>query len=516
MSLDIIFRTFKDKLSGSVSHAMFAAGIVLPLLIIACGERPKPAGERRQEPKGVDSRQKVGPAGDSDSALGGFRGSDMPLTPEKYANVDSPEEALKNLEELNIPYTPEEFLRRAGQADIAAVRLFLAAGMDPDGRVAYDRDRFVMGLERGAFSMSIMKTTALMRAASGGCPQFFFDSPEERADSVKGDLLRKESAVPETFRRLRLRKIKVMNILLDAGADIDAVDAQGETALFHVAKYGTIDILLPLLERGANTSVKNNDGHTVLIKAIVEGRPDSVLKMLEQGVSPAVKGNRKEASLFETALRGNTEDVLTFLNEGINPDAQTEEGFTALMAASGMGHKEIVSALLDRGANVNAKDSGTLSPVIIAAHVGNRETVRLLLEGGADPNATCEYGSVLTAARSSGDLAIVRDVIEKGADVNVKNKIGMTPLMFAVAQRTTSMAELFVQNGARLDEADKFGKTALMHAAEYGGPDVVHFLLANGANINAKDNDGKTALMYAQRKDLTAIVQLLKNAGAEE
>ena len=510
MSLNIMFCTLKNKLFSSVSHAVFSAGIILPLLMIACGERPKPAGERPQEPKGAYSREKIVPVGDSDSARGMF---DMPLTPEKYANVDSPEEALKNLEELNIPYTPEEFLRRAGQADIAAVKLFLAAGMDPDGRVAFDIDKFRMGLDRGA----IMKTTALMRAASGGYVQFF-DSPEERANSGKKNVLMKETyAVPKTSKQMRLRKIKMVNILLDEGADIDAVDAQGETAIFCAAKYGTIDTLLPLLERGANTSVKNNDGHTVLIETIVEGRPDSVLKMLEQGVSLAVKANSEEGSLFEAILRGDTEDVLTLLNEGVNPDAQTEEGFTALMAASGMGHKEIVSALLDRGANVNTKDSGTLSPVIIAAHVGNRETVRLLLEGGADPNATCSYGSVLTAAWSSGDLAIVEDVIDKGADVNAKNiSGGRTPLMFVVTQPTTSLAELLVQNGARLDEADKFGKTALMHAAEYGGPDVVRFLLANGANINAKDNDGKTALMYAQKNGRTEIVQLLKHAGAEE
>lgn len=110
----------------------------------------------------------------------------------------------------------------------------------------------------------------------------------------------------------------------------------------------------------------------------------------------------------------------------------------------------------------------------------------------AEVNSYMLLGAVLY-----NDVAEVRRLIADGADVNIQDDFGNTPLMWAVSKRSTGMAVLLLDAGADVEAKNEDGMTALIEAAYHNAPDMAKFLLAVGADVNAQDWNGRTALMYA-------------------
>jgi ankyrin repeat protein len=130
--------------------------------------------------------------------------------------------------------------------------------------------------------------------------------------------------------------------------------------------------------------------------------------------------------------------------------------------------------------------------------------------------ATPEQDQQLIDAAMDGDLAKIKALISARADVNARDKAwGMTALMFAVGHGYTEIAKLLVEKGADVDARDKDGFTALMMAAWQGHAEIAKLLIDRGADVNAEANDGFTALMAAEKGGYTEIVKLLKAAGAK-
>ena len=144
---------------------------------------------------------------------------------------------------------------------------------------------------------------------------------------------------------------------------------------------------------------------------------------------------------------------------------------------------------------------------------------KLFLEAGMDPNTTAQIASnpsALMIAANHNRLEMAKMLIDKGANVNSKDKNGSTALMFAIsyeAGRNTELIKLLLSKGADANVTNKEGSTALMVAIGSQTADsaeVVKLLLEKGADVNAKSTKGVTALMVASKeKNLTALKLLL-------
>jgi len=137
--------------------------------------------------------------------------------------------------------------------------------------------------------------------------------------------------------------------LLAAGAEVDARDVMGVTALMHASAEGHTQSVEALLDAGADVDAHANDGLTALM----------------------------------VVARGNTEIVRALLDAGADVNAKAEQGVTPLMVAVAMGNPEIVRALLEAGADVEAKADSGVTALILTERSGYTEITELLKSAGA-------------------------------------------------------------------------------------------------------------------------------------
>ncbi len=220
------------------------------------------------------------------------------------AHATSPDDARAKLDQINVPYSEDLFVQKAGEGDIFAVRLFLKAGMDPN---AAD--------EKG--------NTALIAAAKAG-------------------------------------QREMVNLLLDEGAEIDGRDKKfGGTALVWAAIRGRTETVKLLLERGATSNAKEKmNGMSALHTAAVRGHTDTVKVLLDKGVDVNTRDKAGRTALMWAANRGQTDTVRLLLDRGADIQAKDDtREMTALMTAAFMGRADTVELLLERGADVNARNN---------------------------------------------------------------------------------------------------------------------------------------------------------------
>jgi len=151
--------------------------------------------------------------------------------------------------------------------------------------------------------------------------------------------------------------------------------------------------------------------------------------------------------------------------------------------------------------------------VVFIAGEKHAATVRASLALAVAPASSEEMAQALMRAALIGHTAAVHALLDGGADVNVIDPNGWTPLMEAAFAGHAETIGALLARGADVNMKDRAGWTPLMEAASKGHAEAVMILLANGADANAKSRKGWTALK-ATPKGNAGIIKLLKQAGA--
>ncbi len=146
---------------------------------------------------------------------------------------------------------------------------------------------------------------------------------------------------------------------------------------------------------------------------------------------------------------------------------------------------------------------------------GDIAKIQEAIQAGADVNVRNKNGfTPLWKASKKGHTEIVKLLLKAEADVNARNKYG-TPLLVATYKGHTEIVKLLLTAGADVNAADKWGDTPLYTATYKGHTEIVKLLLTAGADVNAADQWGDTPLLFASQKGYTEIVKLLLTAGAD-
>jgi ankyrin repeat protein len=266
----------------------------------------------------------------------------------------------------------------------------------------------------------------------------------------------------------RQGELEAVQLLVEAGANLDATDQDGVNALVVATLNGHLDITALLLESGADPDIADKWGRSVLFAATDLNTMEAVSRL-----PPAISGESNAVDIVKLALaRGANPDVAIqaelprWLAQGASHNIVINEGATAFMRAALAGDLEVMQLLLDAGANpavvtaeregheytdlcYTATPSGRSTPLMIAAGVGWRpgitrgreadaiEAIKLIRahDQTADINAANQAGDTpLHGAVMRGAPKIVEFLVAQGADLTAKNDYGWTPLDIAMGQ----------------------------------------------------------------------------------
>ncbi|OFZ18359.1 MAG: hypothetical protein A2X94_12475 [Bdellovibrionales bacterium GWB1_55_8] len=343
------------------------------------------------------------------------------------------------------------------------------------------------------------------------------------------------------------RKRKIVELLTGSGADVNFADTDGHTALMIAAFKGDKAVVEDLIRLGADPKIRDGKGMTALIHASSKGlRDDSTAtvrgigekygdeKFLVQGASHETQNSE------ETRIAGTPdykEVVKTLVKNGSPVDSRDSIGQTALIRATQNGHTDLIEILIEGGADANAVDHANNTAIAIARTRNDSSAVACLekhlrlrsaVPPTAEQNAAAAEKKLAGAMKSrdeggktpliqacaTGDLAIVKLLLEQGSEVNEKDFQGSTGLMIAASSGHVEIVRLLIQGGANVNYKTLQNFTALLLAIARKKSEAVKVLIEAGANINARIKGMSCLMLAVSVGDLESVSALIK-AGAD-
>ena len=339
--------------------------------------------------------------------------------------------------------------------------------------------------------------------------------------------------------------------LLKQGANVNATEADGTTALHWASYRDDLETADLLLRAGAKVNAANDLGATPLWAACQNGSEAMVRRLLAAGADPNAALLLGETPLMVAARSGNPVVVELLAAKRANVNARAARGQTALMWAVAQKHPQAVTALLAHGADINARSDtwgevmavvphgyldynrsiphGNDTALMFAARVGDLDSAKLLLAAGANVNDEDAWGvSAVVLAAHSGFTDLVEFLLEKGADAN-SGKAGFTALQEAIMRRDEKLVKVVLDHGADANapvrawtptrrssrdfnfEPELIGATPFWLAARFTEPEVMRLLVKHGADplfVHRSDRivEGRGVPWDHRREATTAIM----------
>ncbi|XP_015189072.1 PREDICTED: ankyrin-3-like [Polistes dominula] len=290
------------------------------------------------------------------------------------------------------------------------------------------------------------------------------------------------------------KDLKKVIDLISEGANVNACDRTGMFPLQMAVMKESKEIIEELIDKGADVDIEVHNKKLVEY-AMAESNEDIVKLLVEKGATIKFHNNNEDSILRYLIKKGMLELLQCVIKE-IDINFQTGDGHTLLIMAAEQGQLEIVKFLCNMGINVNARSSRNSTALHFA--IGN----------SSNPN-----------------LEIVQFLIDNGAEIDVENVFGYTPLQNALYNKNFEVAKLLIEKGgADVNRIyinthyarQRLGGTLLHWACRnYDGDEAIKFLIKNGANINATEHDGRTPLcLLVKHTGTPEMIKFLVENGA--
>lgn len=329
--------------------------------------------------------------------------------------------------------------------------------------------------------------------------------PVFAAETVAVESKIADAAEAENWEQLRQQ--------IASGADVNAAQPDGMTALHWAAYHGNANITWQLIAARANVNAKTRYEVTPLSIACTVGKPRIVKHLLSAEADSNAELPGGETPLMIAARAGDVEAVQLLVKHGAKIEATERKGQTALMWAASEGHADVVAALITAGADLNATSKAKFTAMMFAARQGRLPVVDVLLDAGVDIHAVMEPtasgnrvprkgSSALTMAVDSGHLELAMHLISRGAEPN-DQRSGLTPLHAIVGLRKPNRGE-----GSDGDPPPRgSGNLTTLQ--------FVRDIVAAGADVNATLKQGKGGRAVLNQRGATPLLLAAKTADIE-
>jgi uncharacterized protein len=414
--------------------------------------------------------------------------------------------------------------------DLDTARLLLAAGADPRAPNDYG-------------------VTPLYLASANGDAALIELLVDVGADPNARDW----TGEPMLMAAARSRSRDAVAVLIERGADVDGRDAaHRQTPLMIAVREADAAIVELLLEAGADADARTRIGETPDWRPPGAGGGSHGVGIVrggwpDRGMRSPIPGGM--TPLLYAARDGRLEAAHLLVGAGASLELADANGITPLLMAINNVQIDVAQFLVERGAALEAADWYGRTPLWSAVDVRNldvdsntlvngvdRESVlrliRTLLERHVDPNPrTAEVPPVrrfmmplgslswvdftgqtpFLRAALSGDVDVMRLLLEHGADPAIPTYAGTTPLMAAAGvnwvysqtfdegpDALLEAVKLCRELGADVDAENSMGLRAIHGAANRGSNVIIEYLAAEGADLAAADNEGRTPVVWSE------------------
>uniref|UniRef100_A0ABM0LU22 Uncharacterized protein LOC100376500 n=1 Tax=Saccoglossus kowalevskii TaxID=10224 RepID=A0ABM0LU22_SACKO len=329
---------------------------------------------------------------------------------------------------------------------------------------------------------------------------------------------------------------KVAEMLLKSGADVNAAQENGETAMHIAARHGQLKMMQALLEEFGDTLCQSKTGenplhisvrhcHWEIINELTtylyreKSRVESVLAINMQTVEGETPLHYA-AEITKDMIHYENEDVDTVKillenDADINITTKlTQE--TPLHYCARAGNADIMLQMVKHlgparvQLAVNRQSKNGWSPLLVASEQGHIDIVKILLQHNARVDVFDEHGkAALHLAAENGHVEVADILLWHKAFVNAKSKLGVTPLHLGAQNGYNKLIKLLIEtHNATIDALSLAKQTPLHMAAQNGQLEVCETLLKMKADSNATDIHGQTPLHLAAENDHAEIVKL--------
>lgn len=301
-----------------------------------------------------------------------------------------------------------------------------------------------------------------------------------------------------------LGRVEACKVLLEYGFPVDALDNSKETPAVKAAAMGHLEVLALLTEWGANLNIicgsnislihiasfkghlpvakylicdkggpllnlRDTMGETALLKASVAGHTEIVKMLIEAGSNLDFPNTSNNATpLYCATFNGHTSCALMLVKAGADARIRFKDGTSVLFVALQKGNTDVARAILDSFPEELSYECNNQTPLISCALGGQIEAAAMLLARGVDPNQKEKVfgNNALSNAVAKGQIVFVKWIISRGADVNLVNNIGDSPLQFAESTNQVQIVEYLRSIGATKTTREK-GRDVVQQVASW-------------------------------------------------
>ncbi len=332
-----------------------------------------------------------------------------------------------------------------------------------------------------------------------------------------------QRAAPVADAMERQDRLRVQS-LLRQGADVNATQADGMTALLWAAHHEDLKTARQLIAARADVNAANRYGVKPLSLACTAGNTHLVELLLQAGADPNTQLPGGETALMTAARTGRVGSVRALLACKADVNAKERNGQTALLWAAAEGHADVLQLLIQGGAEFRTTLNSGFTPLHFAAREGRREVVQVLLKAGADvgeamqPQRTGGKNprkgmSPLLLAVENAHFELAGDLLKAGADPN-DQRSGFTPLHALTWVRMPESGD------------GPEGDPSPIGSGSMSSLQFVRELVARGAKVNARlergasgrgrlNEKGTTPFLFAARTADLPLMRLLVELGAD-
>ncbi|KHJ42648.1 Poly(ADP-ribose) polymerase catalytic domain protein [Trichuris suis] len=275
-------------------------------------------------------------------------------------------------------------------------------------------------------------------------------------------------------------RLEVVRFLVESGANLHARDKGGLEPLHNACSYGHYEVTELLIQNGADVNACDLWKFTPLHEAAANGKFDICKLLLSHGADRSLVNRDGETPL--DLVKDSNSDIADLL-----------KGDVAILEAAKRGELDKLRKLITAG-NVNCHDEK-----------GRNSTPLHLAGMFFIASFHCLSNRFPLAGYNNYEVA--EFLIQKGADVNAKDRGGLIPLHNAASYGHFEIGQLLIQHGALANAQDLWGFTPLHEASQKGRFQLVSFLLSHGADPTIRNHDNQIPLDLATAEDVRILLQ---------